>query len=218
MVQATRMELSATLREVLGKKVKRLRWQGLTPANIYGHQVESTAIQVATDELRHVLRTAGRNEIIHLRLDGEEPRPTFVRAVQRHPLTDAILHVDFYQISLKEKVRLEVPLHLVGQAPAVDAYGGILLQSLDRIMVEGLPSDIPSHIEVDVSGLEEIDQAVHVSDLPIPPNITVLTDPEPVVAKVAPPVVERVEEEEAAEEAEEAAPEAEAEPAEEGEG
>lgn len=223
MVQATRMELSVAPREVLGKKVKALRREGLTPANIYGHQVESTAIQVATNELRHLLRTAGRNEIIYLRLDGGRPRPTFIRAVQRNPLTDAILHVDFYQISLKEKVRLEVPLHLVGQAPAVDAFGGTLLHGMDNITVEGLPTDIPSHIEVDVSGLAEIDQAVHVSDLAIPPNVTLLTDPELVVAKVVPPAVEREEEEEvpkeaAAEKAEEAAPEADAEVAEESEG
>src|SRR3989304_1990500 len=122
MVQATRTEISVSRREALGKKVKRLRWQGLTPANIYGHHVESTAIQVSTDELRHMLRAVGRNEIVYLLLDGGGPRPAFIRTVQRNPLTDGILHVDFYQISLKEKVRLEVPLHLVGQAPAVETF------------------------------------------------------------------------------------------------
>ncbi len=216
MVQATRPELNVAPRQVLGKKVKQLRGAGITPANIYGHRVESVAVQVATEELRHVLRTAGRNEIVYLRLDGEEPRPTLIRQVQRNPVTDAILHVDFYQISLLEKVRLEVPVHLVGRAPAVDTFGGILLHSLDNITVEGLPTEIPSHIEVDVSGLAEIDQSIHVSDLPVPANLTVLTDLELVVAKVAPPAVELVEEEVvaeevAAEEGEEAAPEAAAE-------
>lgn len=194
MVQATRAELSVTLREVLGKKVKRLRREGLTPANVFGHHVESRAIQVSTDELRHVLRSVGRNEIVYLRLDGEEPRPTFVRDVQRNPVSDAILHVDFLQISLKEKVRLEVPLHLVGLAPAVDTLGGILVHGLDHITVEALPTEVPSFIEVDVSGLEQIDQALHVSDLPIPQGVTLLTDPEQVVALVSPPAVEVVEE------------------------
>ena len=194
MVEATKTELSVRPREVLGKKVKQLRRQGLTPANIYGHRVESTAIQVATEEVRHVLRTAGRNEIVYLRLDGEEPRPTFIRAVQRNPLTDAILHVDFYQIPLKEKVRLEVALHLVGKAPAVDTYSGTLLHSLDNITVEGLPADIPSVIEIDVSGLEEIGQSLHVRDLPVPANVAVLTDPELVVASVAAPAKVEVEE------------------------
>lgn len=210
MVEAARIELQVSPRQVLGKKVKRLRREGLTPANIYGRGMDSLAIQVSTDELKRILRTAGRNEIVYLRLDGAEPRPTFIRQIQRDPLTDVILHVDFYQISLKEKVRLEVPLHLVGTAPAVETYGGTLLHSLDYITVEGLPTDIPSVIEVDVSGLEELEQAIHVGDLNVPPNLTVLTDPELVVAKVAPPAVERVEEAEVVEEAAavEAAPEA----------
>jgi len=202
MVEATRTELTVVPREVLGKKVKVLRRAGLTPANIFGHHVESLAIQVSTDELKHVLRTAGRNDIVYLRLDGQEARPTFVRAVQQNPVSDAILHVDFLQISLKEKVRLDVPLHLVGLAPAVDRLGGIMVHGLDHVTVDALPTDVPSFIEIDVSGLEEIGDAVKVADLPIPEGVTVLTDMEQVVAKVAPPAVEVVVEEEAAAEAE----------------
>jgi large subunit ribosomal protein L25 len=195
---------------VLGKKVKALRRAGVTPANIYGHNVDSVAIQVPTEDLKHVIKTAGRNEIVYLRLDGDEPRPTFVRDIQHHPVADRILHVDFFQISLKEKVRMDVPIHLLGVPPAVDTYGGILVHGLDHISVEALPTDVPSAIEIDVSVLAEIDQAVHVSDLVIPEDVTLLTDPEQVVAKVSPPaveIVEEVEEEEAAEgeEGEEAA-------------
>ncbi len=206
MAQAVRTELNAARREVLGKKVRRLRRQGLTPANIFGRALDSLAVQVSSDDLRHVLHSAGRNEIVYLRLDSDEPRPTFVRDIQRHPISDVILHVDFLQISLKKKVKLEVPLHLVGLPPAVDKYGGILVHGLDRVMVEALPADVPSVIEVDVSGLEEIDQALHVSDLPVPEGVTILTDPEQVVAKVSPPAVVREEEEE--KEAAEAAAEA----------
>ena len=206
MAQAVRTELNAARREVLGKKVRRLRRQGLTPANIFGRALDSLAVQVSSDDLRHVLHSAGRNEIVYLRLDSDEPRPTFVRDIQRHPISDVILHVDFLQISLKEKVKLEVPLHLAGLPPAVDKYGGILVHGLDRVMVEALPADVPSVIEVDVSGLEEIDQALHVSDLPVPEGVTILTDPEQVVAKVSPPAVVREEEEE--KEAAEAAAEA----------
>jgi large subunit ribosomal protein L25 len=209
MAKRTKVELNVSPRPVLGKKVKRLRREGIIPANVYGRALDSVAIQVVRDDLVRVVRTAGRNEIIYLRLDGEEPRPTFVRQIQRNPVTDAILHVDFYQISLLEKVRIEVPLTLVGTAPAEQAYGGTLLHSLDSITVEGLPTDIPSVIDVDVSGLEEIDAAIHVRGLSVPDQVTVLTDPEVVVAKIAPPHVEKeVEEEEAAEvAAEEAAPE-----------
>jgi large subunit ribosomal protein L25 len=213
MAERRKVQLNVSPRPILGKKVKRLRRQGIIPANVYGRALESVAIQVAKDDLVRVIRAAGRNEIIYLRVDGEEPRPTFVRQIQRSPVTDAILHVDFYQISLKEKVRIEIPLALVGTAPAEQTYGGTLLHSLDSIAVEGLPTDIPSVIEVDVSGLKEIDAAIHVGGLSVPDQVTVLTDPEVVVAKVAAPHVERVEEEVAVEEkvaevrAEEAAPE-----------
>ena len=212
MVQAaqTRAELNVAPRQVLGKKVKILRRGGLTPANIFGHNVESQAIQVGTEELKYVLKSAGRNEIVYLRLDGDDPRPTFVRDVQQHPVTDAILHVDFLQISLREKVRADVPIHLVGVSPAVDTYGGILMHGLDHVTVEALPTEVPSFLEIDVSPLTEINQALHVSDLDVPDGVALFTDVEQVVAKVAPPAVEQVEEvpEEEVEEGE-AAPEGE---------
>lgn len=213
----TRSELKVAPREVIGKKVKVLRLGGLTPANIYGHNVESQAIQVATEELKQVLKSAGRNEIVYLRLDGDDPRPTFVRDVQQHPVTDVILHVDFLQISLREKVRADVPIHLVGVSPAVDTFGGILMHGLDHVTVEALPTEVPSSLEIDVSPLAEINQALHVSDLDVPDGVTLLTDVEQVIAKVAPPAVEPIEEvpeEEAAEEGE-AAPEGEEEAAQE---
>ena len=201
MAQATRQrtELKVAPREVLGKKVRALRREGLTPANIYGSKVDSTAVQVSTEELRHVLKTAGRNDIVYLRLDGDEPRPTFVRDIQQNPVTDAILHVDFLQISLRDKVRADVPIHLVGLSPAVDTLDGILMHGLDHVSVEALPTEVPSFLELDVSSLVEINQALHVSDLELPEEVTLLTDPEQVVAKVAPPAVEpepEVEEEE----------------------
>jgi large subunit ribosomal protein L25 len=196
----TRTELNVAPRDVLGKKVKALRRQGVTPANIYGSHIESQSIQLSTEELRHVIKTAGRNDIVYLRLDGDEPRPTFVRDIQQNPVTDAILHVDFLQISLREKVRADVPLHLVGLAPAVDTLGGILMHGLDHVSVEALPTEVPSFIEVDVTSLAEINQALHVSDVPVPEGVTILTDVEQVIAKVAPPAVEP--EPEVAEEAE----------------
>ena len=206
----SRAELEVLPREVLGKKVRALRRQGITPANIYGHNVESVAVQVTTDNLRHILKTAGRNEIVYLKIDNDEPRPSFVRDIQRNPVTDRILHVDFLQISLKEKVRLEVAIHLTGVSPAVDTYGGILVASLDRITVEALPTEVPSHIEIDVTVLTHIDDSLHVKDLQLPEGVEVLTDGELVIAKVAPPAVEKVEEpaegEEAAEGEEGAAP------------
>ena len=194
---ATQFELAVTPRSILGKKVKRLRQQGITPANIYGHGIPSQAVQVPTPDLVRTIRVAGRNTMLQLHVEGEEKRrPVFMRTVQRNPITDEFLHVDFYQVSLKEKIRIEVPLVIVGEAPAVSDYQGILLQSVNVVTMEGLPGDLPPLLEVDVSGLEEIDDAVHLKDLEVSPDVTVLAEPELVVAKVAAPrLIEEVEEE-----------------------
>jgi large subunit ribosomal protein L25 len=197
------IELSVKPRRVLGKKVAALRRRGVTPANVYGRNLESKAVEVETVVLTHLLRSAGRNVIIDLRIEGEgSPRPVMLRAVQREPATSRLLHVDFYQVSLTQKMRTEVPLILVGEAPAVAEFGGILLQSLDNVTVEALPADIPAHVEVDVSALTRLDDAVHVRELPIDPTkVHVMTDLELVVAKVAAPRLVAAEEEEAAAEA-----------------
>jgi len=213
------IELSVKPRAVLGKKVAALRRQGVTPANVYGRNLESTAVEMETATLIHLLRTAGRNVIIDLLIEGERSRrPVMLRAVQREPATSRLLHVEFYQVSLTEKMRTEVPLILIGEAPAVAEFDGILLQSLDTITVEALPGDIPAHVEVDVSALVRLDDAVHVRELPIDlTKVHVMTDAEQVVAKVAPPRLVAVEEEEAAAAAEavaEGAPAAEEEAAE----
>ena len=219
MTQASdRLELAVAPREVLGKNVKVLRRQGITPANIYGHGVDSLAVQVPTHDLAHTIKVAGRNTMLQLHVEGEKKaRPVFVHHVQRNPLNDNLLHVDFYQVSLTEKIRLEVPIVVVGEAPAVDVYHAMLLQNTSSVAIEGLPAEMPPYIEVDVSGLAEIDDAIHVKDLPVSAGLTFLVDPELVVVKVAPPrvEVEEVVEEEAAEAAEAAEEEAKAEKAEE---
>lgn len=215
------LEIRVDPRTVLGKKVKTLRRLGITPANVYGHRVESQAVQAETATIAQLLRTGARNVIINLHVEGEgKPRPVMIRGVQRDPPTGRLLHVDFYQVSLAEKIRTEVPLVVVGEAPAVGAYGGILLHSMGSVTVEALPADIPSQIEVDVSGLAEIDSSLFVRDLPIDARVQVLSDPDLVVAKVAAPRVAEVEEvpeeeEVAAEEAAEAEEEREAPPEEE---
>jgi large subunit ribosomal protein L25 len=192
-------ELKVVPREVLGKKVKALRREGLTPANIYGHGLESQAVQADTPTLAHLLRSVGRNAVLTLHVQGEKaPRSVMVRAVQRNPVNDYLLHVDFYQVSLTEKMRADVPVVIVGSAPAVADLGGVLLQSLDSVSVEALPGNIPAHLEVDVSRLEKIDDAVHVSDLTLDPDVVLHTDLELVIAKVAAPRIAAELEEEAA--------------------
>jgi large subunit ribosomal protein L25 len=199
-------ELKVAPRTVLGKKVKQLRRQGWIPANVYGHKVESTSVQAPTADLLTLMRKLSRNEIINLTVEGEkEPRTVVVRDVARDPVTSHLLHIDFYQISMTEKMRAEVPVVLTGTSPAVATQGGVLLQTLERVAVEALPGDIPQQFEIDVSRLVELEQSVHVSDLDVDTSkVTLHTDPEVVLARVASPRLATAEEEaaEAAEAAE----------------
>lgn len=213
-------ELAAQPRTILGKKVGRLRRSGLVPCNVYGRNQPSTAVQVPERELKHAVRVAGHTGLIAIAIDGEgTPRTTLVREIQRYAMTGELKHVAFQQVSMTEKMTVPVPVVLAGHAPVTD-LDGIVVQALDRVDVECLPGDIPQHIEVDISGMIGFDSQVHVRDLPLPGNVTVLTDPDLLVASVTRQVVEE-EEAPAAEEAEaeaaaaeEAAPAAEAAPSE----
>jgi large subunit ribosomal protein L25 len=180
------------------------------PANIYGRGIDSLAVQAPKHAVQQLLRTTGRNVVIDLHVNGEgKPRPVLLRSLARNPVTGDVLHLDFQQVSLTEKMHADVPLVLVGEPPAVSVFGGILLQSLDHLVMLALPDDLPSLIEVDVSNLTELESSIHVRDLTLPPNVEVVTDIEQVVAKVAAPRVAEKEEEAAVEGEEAAAPAAE---------
>jgi len=191
-------------RVVQGKKVKALRRQGIIPGHLYGRGTESVAVQVPAQNVTNMLRSSGRNAIIELQVNGEDqPRPVMVRGVQRDPVSGELVHIDFYQISLTERIKADVPLVLIGEPPAVTIHGGVLLQSLDHLTIESLPTEVPQHIEVDVSQLDVLDSAIFVRNLMVPASVLVLSDTDQVVAKVAAPRLAR--EEVAAEEEAEAA-------------
>ncbi len=194
-----RMELPVETRQVTGKKVAALRRSGVLPGNVYGRGLASVSVQINTEALDKALKASSANEVIDLKIDGEsQTRPVVVQKLQRHPITNGPLHAEFYQVSLTEKMHAEVPLVVIGQSEAVITYNGVLMNALTAIMVEALPLDLPSSIEVDITPLEELEQSLHVSDLPIPSNVTVLTDAEVMVVKVSTPRVSLEEEEEAA--------------------
>jgi len=180
------IELAATTRDVLGKKVRFLRREGITPANLYGHNVKSTALQIDTIELKHTLSKAGKSSLVALKVDdGKKPKMVIVREIQREPLTGDLLHVDLYQVKMAEKIKLEVPLVFIGEAPAIKDRGGILVQNMDFVEVECLPANMPHNIEVDLSVLREIDQAIHVRELKLAEGVTILTDPEQSIVQIA---------------------------------
>jgi large subunit ribosomal protein L25 len=211
-----RKELTLELREVTGKKVAQLRRTGVLPGNIFGRHLDSVTVQVETAELLRLMRASTKNEVIDLKLPGEKAtRPAIIQHISRDPLNGTPLHADFYQVSLREKMRADVPLTVIGSSDAVNTFNGVLTTPVDTVQVEALPLDIPTHIEVDISALTELDTSLHVSDLTVPENVTILTAPDVVVAQVAASRVEQevvAEEEAAAEAAAEAAVEAEGAP------
>jgi large subunit ribosomal protein L25 len=215
------LNLQASKREILGKKTRFLRRQGVTPAHLFGHGLESLALQCATPALQQIIAQAGTTRLIYLGIEGDkQPRSVFIREIQRDVCNDELLHVDFYQVKRTEKIRVDVPIVLVGEAPAMKEKGSILTHSLTSLSIESLPAKLPPQIEVDLSPIEEMGQAIHVRDIAFSPDITVLTDPEQMVVKVSEARVVEEEviavEEEVAEEVAEGA-EAEAEEAKEGE-
>ena len=180
------IELVAASRDILGKKVRFLRRQGLIPANLYGHNVESTALQIETSQLKHTLTKAGKSSLISLKVDGtKRPRMVIVRDIQREPVSGELLHVDLYQVKMEEKIKLEVPLLFIGEAPAIKERGGILVQNMSSVEIECLPADMPHNIEVDLSLLKEIDQAVHVGDIHADEGVAILTDPDQAIVQIA---------------------------------
>jgi len=217
-----KIELKVAKREILGKKVKHLRRQGITPVHVFGHGIESLALQCDTKELERVLSQAGQTRLINLKLAKEKkPRTVVVREFDRDWRKGRqLVHADFYQVKMEEKIRLEVPVVLLGEAPALKSKTNMLDHELGTFTVECLPAKIPSSIEVDISSLTELDQTIRVKDITMDKDITVLSNPDLVVAKISLRPVEKVEEkvveevveaeaeaeEEAAEAPEEAAP------------
>jgi large subunit ribosomal protein L25 len=182
-----RMTLDAQPRTVEGKKVRFMRRNGVIPANLFGHNVESKALQVDEMALERTLARAGKNALVTLNVaDGTDARPVLIRSYQRKPTTGKLLHVDLYQVSMTETITTQVPLHFVGTAPGV-TLGGVLLRNLDTLQIECLPGDLVSAVEVDLSNLSEIGQAIEVRDLKLSSAIKILSNPETVIAKIMAP-------------------------------
>jgi large subunit ribosomal protein L25 len=181
-----RLELDVSKRNVKGKKVRFLRRGGLIPCNIYGHGIESVPVQVDVRKLAHVLARAGGTDLISLKMaDAASPGNVIIREVQRNPLTGEPTHVDFYQVRMTEKLKAEVPLVFVGEAPASKLKNVSLLHAMNTLQIEALPDDLPHNIEVDISSLAVPEQSLHVRDIKVSDKITILADADQMIIKVS---------------------------------
>lgn len=200
------IKLTVKPREITGKKVKKLRRENIIPANIFGKGIKSQNIQVAEKEFLTAYKQAGETSIIELNVEGSKSSsPVLVSNLHTHPVSGGVLHIDFHQVDLKEKVTATVPVELIGESPAVKELGGVLFSPVSELEVSALPMDIPSKVELDTSSLVEIGNTLTLKDLKIDTSKLEfeLGPEEPIVIiqeqKVAeePEVVEETEEESA---------------------
>ena len=195
-------------RTVIGKKVSQLRRSGTLPANIYGRNQESLAVQLPYTMARDLMNQHGHNTLIEVQVAGESaPRPVVVRQISQNPVTRSLLHLDFYQVDLSRLMQAQIPIVLTGVAPAVARWGGVLVQQLDHIDIEALPTNVPEHLVVSVTSLTALDQHLTLADIPTPRGVRVLTPADSTVVAVQ---RSRVESDAAADEAETTAAVAEA--------
>ncbi|SRR6266700_4284714 len=179
------MQIKANLREITGKASRKLRHQGLLPAVVYGDHTASTSIQLGLHDFERTYARTGKTQLIDLVVDGGRPRKVLVREVQVSPRWNTLLHVDFHQVSLRERLQVDVPVSVVGEAELVRGGEADVHQVLNTLTVECLPTRIPDVIEIDISGLDAIDAAVRIADLQLPEGVTAVGDPEDVVVKLA---------------------------------
>ncbi|HET7465784.1 MAG TPA: 50S ribosomal protein L25 [Candidatus Dormibacteraeota bacterium] len=213
------MQLKASTRELIGKRSRRLHREGKLAAVVYGHESAATPLVLDRLEFQKVFVKSGRTHLVDLVVDGSRTEKVLVREIQTHPRRLGPIHVDFYQVNLQQKIRVEVPVHLTGESAAVKRGDADVLQPIHALEVECLPTEIPEAFEVDLTPLAEIDDGLRVSEISVPKGITILADPDELVVKIVHKRELKIEEEvpaaEAAVPAEGEAAEGEAAPAEE---
>ncbi|MFH1016330.1 MAG: 50S ribosomal protein L25 [Chloroflexota bacterium] len=180
------LKLKCAPRTVTGKKTRFLRRGGVTPTHLFGHGLESLALQCDTAELQRIISQAGMTRPITIAIDNDKtPRSVFVREVQKAVLSRELLHVDFYEVKKGEKITVDVPLVFVGEALAMKGKGRILTTVMITLPIECTPELIPPQIEVDISPLDDLDKVILVKDIKLNPGIAIKADPEQLVVKVS---------------------------------
>ncbi|HVE80771.1 MAG TPA: 50S ribosomal protein L25 [Candidatus Dormibacteraeota bacterium] len=170
-----------------GKQASKLRANGLVPAVVYGHGLTTLPISVDSRELEKAYGDAGGNKIIGLKIDEAGLKNVLIHDLQQDVRTGQIIHADFYAVRMDEKIKAEIPVHLVGESTAVYQQEGTLIKNLEAIEIEALPTNLPEGFEVDIAVLDDFDKTITVGDLKIPEGVTILTPLEELIVKVDPP-------------------------------
>lgn len=183
----TALELKSKKREILGKKVKTLRNQGLVPAVVYGGKEGSIPLVLELKEFKKIFKHAGETTLIKLFIDDTNWKNVLIHDSSRDSVTDEIKHIDFYEVKMDEKIAAKIPLIFTGNAPAISDLGGVLVKAMQELEIRALPADLPHEIEVDISPLKTFDDNILVKDMKLSKNIEVLENISASVASVTPP-------------------------------
>ena len=185
-----RATLAAEHRDLTGKKVARLRHAGRLPAVVYGHGIDSASVSIDAHDFEQLRRHTGPNALVDLSIDGEKAQPVLVSSVQVHPVNRRTLHVDLFLVRMTEELTVDVPLVAIGESEAVATHGGTLLHPTESVRVRALPDHLPQSIEYSIESLVDFDTTLHVRDLVVPGDVTLMTDGDEIIAKVQAPRVE----------------------------
>ena len=184
--------LDAKIRKDFGKKTKTIKKAGEIPAVVYGPETKNTSIQVDEKEFKKVFKEAGESSLIELLVDSHK-KPVLVHEIQKDPVSDKIIHIDFFQPSLKEEVEVKIPLVFLGTAPAEKDLGGTLVKNILEIEVKALPQNLPHQIVVDIDSLKTFEDHILIKNLKLPEGVKITKKPDEIIASVLPP--QKVEEE-----------------------
>ena len=187
---STRPVVSAEPREVVGKKVSVLRREGKLPAVVYGGDHPSENIQLDAHEFDVLRRNTTRNTLVDLKVGSSKATPVLLQSIHEHPVRRNPMHVDFLVVSMTEAITVEVPVNYMGDSTAADKLGGTLLHLRESVSISALATNLPSAIDLDITPLDSFEAVLHVSDLNVPDDVEILTDPTEPLARVQPPRVE----------------------------
>ncbi|MEK7659203.1 MAG: 50S ribosomal protein L25 [Patescibacteria group bacterium] len=187
-----KIELEAKIRESVGKALNSLRKEGFLPSVVYGHNFEASPIQIKYTDFENAFKKAGESTLINLKI-GDKEELTVIKDIQKNPVTDKIIHADFYKVNLKERIKAKIPLVSVGESEAVKA-GGVLIKTISELEVEALPQDLPHELQIDLSRLQNFGDHILVKDILVSSKVKIEANPEDVVALIQAPREEVVEE------------------------
>ncbi len=183
-----KIELNADIRTVMGSKVASLRNSGLVPAILYGKDQEPIALQISHKNFTKTLKAAGESTLVYVTADGKT-YPTIIHDIARDPLSDIVIHADFYKVNLSEVIKTKIPVEFVGESQAVND-GGILIRNVNELEVEALPQDLPHEISIDISKLAAFGDQVLLKDIKLGDKVQIHGNPEEIIAVVQEPISE----------------------------